>query len=146
MAAAVKTGGRKRKLSAKAQEAYDANNKEQESKEQQQQAEAPATDQRKCWKLKSTDTVCAKRVYNNIVLGGLCTVHARAAVAELVYFINNTYTNYSKGSASLLDHAMAASEQYLTEKRSSVVTSRKLYVELLHELRFHYLRAEKKNK
>ena len=90
--------------------------------------------------------MCAKQVYNNIVLGGLCTVHARAAVAELVYFINNTYTHYSKGSASLLDHAMAASEQYLTEKRSSVVTSRKLYVELLHELRFHYLRAEKKNK
>jgi hypothetical protein len=143
MAAAVKTGGRKRKLSAKAQLVYDAQTDKEEEANAQQPG-AMGTDQRKCWKLNSNDKVCTKQVYNNIALGGLCTVHARAAVAELVHFIKNTYIHYSQGSASLLDHAVSASEQYLLDKRSSVVTSRKLYVNLLHELRFHFLRAEKK--
>ena len=116
---------------------------ESNTEEEEEEEEEEEKTRRRCWQYSSTEpSLCTKTLWYNEVLGGLCTFHARCAVAELVFFIQNEYEYYETGRHSLLDIVITDAQKYLTQDTSSVVTSRKIYVQLLHELRFDFLRME----
>ena len=145
--ARMKNTNRPRTLSEKAQAILDAQiEKQKEQQEQEEKEQELERTKRNCWKYTTETEECVKSLNFNAVLGGLCTHHARCAVAEAVVFIQTKYVPYKKGSKTLLDFAVVAADEYLSKGRSSVVTSRKLYVKLLHELRFDWLVSSKSNK
>ena len=145
--ARLKSTNRPRTLSKKAQLALDAQIEKQKAQQEQEEKEQELErTKRNCWKYATETDECVKSLHFNAVLGGLCTHHARCAVAEAVVFIQTKYSPYKKGSKTLLDFAVVAANKYLSNDRSSVVTSRKLYVQLLHELRLDWLGSSKSNK
>ena len=148
VAAAVKKGGRVRKLSKKSQQKkQEEEEKKKKGKEKKEKKKEKEKKRRRCWQYEETngsdsdedEYACTDKLWFDEVLGGLCKRHARCAVSELVCYINNQYKYFQKNDGSLLDLELENAEKYLSEMKESIVTSRKIYVRLLHELRFHYL-------
>ena len=144
IAATIQRGGRIRKLSSKAQAIFEEQQKKEKAKtDKKEQKKEEEMMTRGCWQYNATETSpCTKAIYNNQVLGGLCKHHARCAVAELASFIKSQeYTHYADGNSSKLNFLMVDVEYYLSEEIPSIGRTRTLYKQLLHELRFDFLRA-----
>ena len=101
--------------------------------EEEQRLQEELAARRKCWKENNNDDNCTNVIRSNVVLGDVCTKHAKMALVEIFNIAKNRTT-----PTATLTAIINKTKKYLEDgiPKPGLIYHRKFYVMILHQLRF----------